>query len=363
MLYLRLLLLLLLGSQAALAQQSLSDSLRTRLKQPMPDTARVLLLDQVAKSMAYSQPVEALVYAEEGLSLANGANFQRGAARLLNRKGIILRLTGNYDQALEAHLAAAKLAETHHDTETLARSYNGMGIVYSERKDARRAIDYFQKTRTLATQRTDNELQRLALSNIGYQYALLNQLDSALLYTRAAYNLTQRVNAADSQIELINLGNIYKRRGQNDLALRYYRQSIPTSVTTDNNKTLSQTYLEMAEVFRAQNQVDSATIYAKKSLALAQTTNLPVNIRSAGTLLASLYEPTDARQAITYLRLAAVAKDSLESADKVRHFQQIEFGETRRQPQVGPVPKQADAIYPAGYSGGLCGGGGGTLSR
>jgi two-component system, NtrC family, sensor kinase len=338
---LRSFLLLLLCCHAALAQQSLTDSLRARLAQPLPDTARVLLLDQLGRSLMYSQPGEALKYAQEGLALAKAAQFKRGEARLLNRKGIVLRLIGRYDQALEAHLAAAQLAEANHDTEALARSYNGMGIVYSERKDSRRAIDYFQKTRAIATQRTDNELQRLALSNIGSDYARLNQLDSALHYTRAAYNLTRQVNAADAQIELLTLGNIYKRMKTYPLALSYYRQSIPASLALANYSTLSLTYLEMAEVFRAQNRLDSAIIYAKKSLALAQTANLPDNIRSAGTLLAALYEPTDARQAITYLKLAAVAKDSLESADKIRQFQQIEFGETLRQQEL----QQAEAMY------------------
>jgi two-component system, NtrC family, sensor kinase len=336
-----LLLLLVLYSHTVLAQRNLPDSLRTRLALPMPDTARVLLLDQVGKALMYSQPSEALRYADEGLALARAAQYARGEARLLNRRGIILRLLGNYDKALETHLTAAHLAERTGNTEALARSDNGMGIIYSERNNPRRAIDFFKKTRALANQRADTELLRLALANIGYQYAVLNQLDSALHYTRAAYDLTRRVNAADNQTELINLGNIYKRMGQNDLALRYYRQSIPISMGIRNDQNLSQTYLELAEVFRVQNRLDSVAYYAKKSLTLAQTANLPANIRSAGTLLASLYEPTDARQAITYLKLAAIAKDSLESADKIRNLQRVEFSETLRKQEL----QQAETLY------------------
>ncbi|CCH02887.1 histidine kinase [Fibrella aestuarina BUZ 2] len=320
-----------LWCQTALAQRSLSDSLTARLAQSMPDTARVVLLDQLGRSLMYSRPIVAMQYAQEGLQLAERIEFKRGKARILNRIGTILRLTGNYDKALETHLAAGQLAEANHDDNALARAYNNIGIVYSERKDSRKAISYFQKTRALADQLADNDLKRTALSNIGSDYAFLNQLDSALAYTRSAYEITRRLNASDAQIELINLGNIYKRLGSYALALTYYRQSIPASVSVENNSTLSQTYLEMAEVFRAQQQPDSAIVYAKRALALAEVANLPANVLSASTLLASLHEKGAPEQALAYLKRAAVAKDSLESADKARNFQTIEFNEQMRQ--------------------------------
>jgi two-component system NtrC family sensor kinase len=327
----KLLVFICLWCQGAFAQQSLSDSLEHRLSQHLADTTRVLVLDQLGRSLMYSKPFEAIQLAQDGLKLARKIGFKRGEARILNRIGTILRITGNYAKALEAHLESVQVAEATNDLDALARTYNNIGILYSERKDSRKAIEYYQKTRVLAEQLKNNDLKRIALSNIGTDYAFLNRLDSAQIYTRIAYELTLKLKANDAQIELINLGNIYKRMGNYPLALTYYKKSIPTSITVENHRTLSQTYFEMGEVYRKLNRPDSAIGYAKRSLQLAQTTNLPINVLNAGKLLSELYETTNPQQALVYFKLAAVAKDSLESSEKVRNFQNIEFTEKIRQ--------------------------------
>ncbi|ARK12640.1 tetratricopeptide repeat protein [Fibrella sp. ES10-3-2-2] len=327
--------------QGAVAQQSLTDSLKQRLNQPLADTSRVLLLDQLGRSLMYSKTVEAMQFAQDGLSIAQAVGYQRGEARILNRMGTIYRLTGNYAKALDAHLKSIQVAQAIDDKDALARTYNNIGVLYSERKDSRKAIEYFQKTRALADQLGNTDLSRIALSNIGSDYALLNQLDSALAYTRTAYDLTRKQKADDIQIELINLGNIYKRMGRYPLALSFYQKSIATSVSMKDDRTLSQTYVEMAEVFQKLNRADSAILYAGRSLRLAQTANIPVNVLQAGKLLSELTERSNPEQALASFKLAATAKDSLESAEKVRNFQNIEFNEKMRQQDID----QAEAAY------------------
>lgn len=317
--------------QSVFAQQSLSDSLEQRLAKPLSDTTRVLLLDQLGRSLMYSKPFEAIQFAQDGLQLARKTGYKRGEARILNRIGTILRITGNYAQALAAHLESVQVAQANNDQDALARTYNNIGVLYSEQKDSPKAMDYYQKTRVLAERMGNYDLMRVALSNLGTEYALANRLDSALIYTQAAYELTLRLKATDAQIELINLGNIYKRLGKQALALTYYQKSIPISVAVRNERTLSQTYLEMAEVFQKRNQSDSAIYYAKESLRLAQSASIPVNILDAGKLLSELYETANPGQALVYFKLASVAKDSLEGAEKVRNFQHIEFTEKIRQ--------------------------------
>jgi len=327
--------------QGAVAQQSLSDSLKQRLNQPLADTSRVLLLDQLGRSLMYSKTVEAMQFAQDGLSIAQSTGYQRGEARILNRMGTIYRLTGNYAKALDAHLKSIQVAQAINDTDALARTYNNIGVLYSERNDSRKAIEYFQKTRVLADQLGNTDLSRIALSNIGSDYALLNQLDSALAYTRIAYDLTRKQKADDIQIELINLGNIYKRMGRYPLALSFYQKSIATSVSIKDDRTLSQTYVEMAEVFQKLNRPDSAIQYADRALRLAQAANIPVNVLHAGKLLSELTERSNPEQALASFKLAATAKDSLESAEKVRNFQNIEFNEKMRQQDI----EQAEAAY------------------
>ncbi len=313
-----------------LAQQQLSDSLQRRLDQPLADTTRVRVLDQLSRSLMYSKPLLAMQYAQQGLTLARQVGDQRGEARVQNRIGTIFRLTGNYDRSLEAHLNSVSVATTNHDTDALARTYNNMGNLYSEQKNSPKAIDYYLKTNQLAVQSGDLKLQRIALSNIGSEYAILNRLDSALTYTQTAYRYALGLKAQDIQIELMILANIYKRMNQNDLALRYYRKSVPTSIAVKNDRTLSQTYLEMAEVFQVTHQPDSAVTYAREALQLARSSDMLTTVQKASVLLSELYEVAEPRRSLTYLKLASVARDSLLSEVKIKNFQNIEFNERMR---------------------------------
>ena len=313
-----------------LAQQRLSDSLQHRLEQALADTTRIQVLDQLSRSLMYSKPLVAMQYAQQGLKLARQVKDLRGEARILNRVGTIFRLTGNYDRSLEAHLNSVGVATTNHDVDALARTYNNLGNLYSEQKNSPKAIDYYLKTNQLAVQLSNLNLQRIALSNIGSEYALLNQLDSALAYTRTAYQYALRLKADDIQIELMILANIYKRLHRNELALNYYRKSIPTSIAVKNDRTLSQTYLEMAEVFRATQQTDSAVRYARESLQLARSSDMLTTVQKASVMLSEMYEATEPRQSLTYLKRALVARDSLLNEVKIKNFQDIEFNEKMR---------------------------------
>ncbi len=320
---------------------SLTDSLKNMLTQPMADTSKVLILDQLGRSLMYSQPVEAMKYAQEGLKLASQSNYNKGKARVLNRIGSILRISGNYTKSLESHLASIKVAQESQDRDALARTYNNIGILYSEQKNHVQAIEYYQKTRKLAEELKDDNLKNIALANIGMDYSFLNQLDSALFYTQIAYQMSKEGKGGDLNVNLVNLGNIYKRMGKDEIALRYYKNSIPKSITAENHRALSQTYLDIAEIFRKLNRSDSTIFYAQNALQLAQDANIIPTVVNASYLLSSVYESINKARAFDYLKMAWVAKDSILSIDKVKNFQKVEFNEQLRQQEI----KQAEQAY------------------
>lgn len=334
------LLCLVLFVNAAFAQISPVDSLKKVLAQPMPDTARVLTLDQLSLRLMYSKPVVAMQYSQEGLDLAEKINFPRGKVRNMNRLGSILRFTSNYAEALEMHFNALKIAEKIDYQEGVARTLNNIGILYSEQKDSKKAIEYYFKTKVIAEKINDQNLLQISLVNLGTDYALLNQTDSARFYTEAAYEMAVKRKSSNVPVLLMNLGNIYNRMGNYPLSLQYYRSALPYLKAADNNRLLSQTYFEMAQVFKARKRLDSCQYYAKKSLALSQEVNNTKYIYEAGMLLASLYESNDKAQAYDYFKLAAVAKDSIFSEEKTKQIQNLGLNEQLRQQELSATRKE-----------------------
>ncbi|KAB7729286.1 tetratricopeptide repeat protein [Rudanella paleaurantiibacter] len=326
-----LLVCLCIGLIPVMAQQSLSDSLQKRLSEPLPDTTRVLMLEQLGRTLMYSQPVVAMQYIQEGLRLAQNIGYGRGEARILNRMGTIFRITGNYDRSLQAHLAAISVAEAENDLDVLARTNNNLGNLYVEQANWARSIEYFNKARVFADRLDNDELRQMATLNMGYNYANQTKLDSALKYDQLAYALGVKRNSKDIYIELSNLANVYKQMGRYPQALSYYRQSIPACIAFGDNRLLSQMYYELAEVFQKTNRPDSALHYARKSLEVAKSSAILRKVTNAYAFLSELYEPTDPRQALAYLKLASATKDSLVNEEKVKNFQNIEFNERMRQ--------------------------------
>jgi signal transduction histidine kinase len=318
----------------AFAQQNPVDSLKKLLSRPTLDTTRVLLLDQLSYALMYSKPLVAMQYAQEGLELAKKSKFPKGQVRNMNRLGSILRFTSNYSQALQMHFGSLKLAESINDQEGVARTLNNIGILYLEQKDSKKAIEYFRKTQAVAQQIPDQNLAQIAMVNIATNFALLNQLDSALTYVQTAYDLANNSKSSTTNTLLISLGNIYYRMGRYPLSLKYYRLSLPYLKAVENNRLLSQTYFEMAQVFKGMNRLDSCFYYARQALELSQAANNVKYTFEAGSLLSSLYDSTDKNRAYYYFRLAAAAKDSMFSQEKVKQVQNLSFNEQLRQQEL-----------------------------
>lgn len=310
------------------AQENPTDSLERLLSQPMSDTSRVLLLEKIGGTLLYSQPLEAMKYVKEGLTLAEQIPYPRGIARTMNRMGSIYRNTGSYAKALEVHLEALKVARKSNDLDAMARINNSIGILYSEQKDSRKAIKYFTKTKILAQQLHDAELLEISLTNLGTDYALLNELDSAQTYTLRAYEMAEKNKSeGTSNMLFINLGNIHYRQKNYPLALDYYRRSLPLSEAQADSLNLSLTYFEMARTFLETESLDSSRLYAEKSLRLAQQVDNPKNILDAGTLLSTLYEKSDVGKSYGYFKVAMEAKDRMFAQEKVRQLENLKFNE------------------------------------
>ncbi len=310
-------------SGAVYAQKSLSDSLDRILKEPMADTSKVLLYDQIARTYMYSKPLLAMDYIKQAISLSVRIEYYKGEARTKNRLGSIYKNIGSYAKALEAHFDALNVSKTHEDIDNMARIFNNIGILYSTQKDYRRAVDYYNQAKPLAEQLGDSLLLEIIRQNLGTDYAFMGTLDSARYYTLMALQIAKQRKASTANTLLINLGNLEYRKKEYSTALDYYRMSLPVSEAAMDISNLSLTYFEMARVFWEVEQVDSSKYYAEKALALGKQIDNPSAILDASMLLSELYELTDKAKAHRYLKMAFEAKDQIFDEAKVKQINDL----------------------------------------
>ena len=326
--------LFILWSLSASAQQAANDSLLRLLNTNIPDSSRSLILDRLGLSLMTSKPLIALKYAQQGLEVAQKAKFPKGISRNMNRIGAIMRVTGNYPKSLKMHLDALKIAEETKDLDGLIRIYNQLGLFYSSQKDHKKAIETYFKGLNIAKKIHDKNLEIALLSNIGADYAFLNSLDSARIYTQSAYELGVKQKSKNINVLLANLANVNARAKNYTLGLSYHRQSLPYSLLMEDYTTIGNTYFEMAEIFKKTNQPDSCLFYAQKSLKVSEETNNIQSIYGSSSLLSDLYNKTDIQKSYQFYKQATAAKDSMFNQQKAKQIENVSFVENLRQQEL-----------------------------
>jgi signal transduction histidine kinase len=111
----------------------------------------------------------------------------------------------------------------------------------------------------------------------------------------------------------------------------------------------------MARLFKKQGRVDSALNYAKQAMALLQEYKLTVQswgensntyVAEISPLLAELYKDNNQMDsAYKYLQLSVTLKDSLYNTDRVRQFQTLGFNEANRRQQLEQQSREAKQQY------------------
>jgi Tetratricopeptide repeat len=317
------------------AQKPKLDSLQMLLVMPTTaDPTKVQVYDEMARRLMYSKPIEALTFAKQSLSLATQIKYDKGKARSYNRIGSILRLNGNFGRALEFHLLSLKECEKTNDLEGIARTYNNMGLLYSDQKDHKKAIAFYKKSKNFALQISHKGLTQLSDINIGLDFAYLNELDSALVYTKSAAFFEKKYTLGRSSLIFHSLADIFHKRKQYKEALFFHKSGMSLAQKEDDLLTVCSSLIGIAKSYKLLDEPDSSVFYLSKGVKLAENLNSLEYSIEAGTMLSDFYEKKDAKKALFYYKAAMLSKDKLINQENTKQIQNLEFNEQLRQQEL-----------------------------
>ena len=307
------------------AQNNYADSLRGLLSIAKDDTSKVWLLVRLGDFYQWSYPDSGILYAQEALRLAEKLNFTSGQINAYSVAYEAFSGKGNYPKALEASLKQLELSEKSGDSLNIIQAYAGVGTVYYYSEDYQRALYYYNKLKS--NYRIFLENQWLFSGFLGETYFHLNQLDSALYYTKICYDL-DRKTASNWPIPYFYLGEIYLQKRKPYSALDYYHRGINISI---EKLDFLDGYIGIAGVFKKINLVDSAIYYARKAVDVVHDGSFPSRIIEASKILTDIYTTNHAPDsALRYMQIMLVAKDSLFSQAK----QNLYFNEQLHQQEI-----------------------------
>ena len=217
--------------------QAEEDSLKALISQHRVDTIQVRALIALAELQIRFD--SAIMYAEEGLQKAQDLNYKEGEADCYFVLAKINVKESNISPAIQYSLNALTLYEDLRDIPSLVGAHLILQGSYREAADFRNALAHAMAGAQIAAANNvvdkkgifpDHRLAPLLLAEIGQTYLLLEQLDSALIYTEKSIAQKELFNGAVWNFPVYVLATIQNLKGQYQPALKNYRLSLSLAV-------------------------------------------------------------------------------------------------------------------------------------
>lgn len=229
---------------------------------------------------------EAVKYCEKALSLAIESKNDDTLAMVYADTSRIYEGLNQDEKAME--FAEKGIAISEKVKANYPNSYQTLALVYSKKKDIKKAIEHGERYLKKA--------QESGAWDLGSAYSLLGNLyiDTDIIkaigyLNKAAEELKQHNELGDLGSTYYWLGYCYERNLQNDKAIEYYLKSIELSEKTDNFWILSCVYSSIARVYFYKDELSQAQIYQDKFIEFLKINHKEDEIGLFYCVLGNLY--------------------------------------------------------------------------
>lgn len=302
-----LLAIMLLCAVPSAAQSDGLDSLKRLLRTEKDDSARVVLLSELAYNLSMVSPDSAQPYIDEEMALSQKLNTPRLIANALNDQALLCYHRGDIKRSLAFNLRALEIRRTIGDPALIISSLNKIASCHSELGDQSKALQINLEVLKLSEQIQNEQYIGITLGNIADVMLNTKRYDEAAKYLRRAINIAiANQDSARLGVACHEMASAFDGLKKFDSAYYYQKTAINVleSVSPDFNS-LSRAYNNMAFILRAMMRDAEALPYYKKALQLALEQDNGDNIcfyaANVGSILVDLRSLDSARH---YLRFA-----------------------------------------------------------
>jgi tetratricopeptide (TPR) repeat protein len=242
---------------------------------------------------------------------------------------------GNQVKSLEYGILANQVAEKSKNDRLKTFGKAMLALSYLTMGDFDKAVSYNMAAIDAGSRYETDIISVCAVNDMGTIYLAMNKVDSALVYTQKAYEMAIKsgINYWLTSTYL-QFGSIHAAMKNPTLALSYWKLALQESERIKSPKFASIAYSAMADYFYANNQKDSAKIYA--TLAIASVKNTAFQTLSVGPakLLLNIYRDVNIDSAFKYSEIYRTANDTLYNIKALQQAQLMSVEEESRQDQL-----------------------------
>jgi CHAT domain-containing protein/Tfp pilus assembly protein PilF len=176
-----------------------------------------------------------------------------------------------YKKAIEYYKKELAIKREIKDHSGEIDALNKIGFAYKALRQYKQAIEYFEKALTICREIKDRRWEGGCLNNIGMVFGELGQHDRALEYYEKALAIHREVkNRAWELNTLNNLGSVYKVLNQYEKAIKYYENELFIRKEIKDRSGEVKTFNKIGFAYKALRQNERAIEYFEKALAVCR---------------------------------------------------------------------------------------------
>ena len=195
-----------------------------------------------------------------------GSQDRKWMAVIYHMRGLICQARGDYDKALDYYERSRTIAEELGDRAQLSKSLHQIGMIHQERGDYDKALDYYERSRTIKEELGDRAGLAGSLYQIGMIHEDRGHYDKALDYYERARTIVEELgDRAGLSKSLHHIGIIHQQRGHYDKALDYYERSRTIREELGDRAGLADSLHQIGMIHQQRGHYDKALDYYERS--------------------------------------------------------------------------------------------------
>jgi adenylate cyclase len=270
--------------------RELADSLVKELRRAKEDTNKVNILNTFYVAYKDINPDSGLMYAQQGLALADKLHWEKGIADANNGVGFSHMLKLDYLKAVEYFQKAMAICERTGYTEGIATTNRNLASAYMQQSGFHKALEYYFKE-LKAREATGNKLGiAVVLGNIALAYYNLSDFDAAVAYDNKALRASEEIGDKYGVATISwNLGELYESQGKYPLALTNFLRALKIFEEIGEQTSIAIVTGDIGNVYDAMGDSAKAMQYFFEALNKGNATGDKYTIAFTSEMMGNMY--------------------------------------------------------------------------
>ena len=274
-------------------QSRVTDSLLVSLRNS-ENEERVDILCDLCWEFRFLNSDTAAMFGKRALNLAEDLNYNKGKAQSLNDLGIIYLDKGDYNKALEFFNNSLSIRIQLKDSSGIASLYNKIGIVYQKKGHLKESLENALKALDIYEELNEVLWVSYCLNNIAIINYNLGNFNTSLEYHAQALELRRSRNDKYGMAgSYSNIANVYLELGDTLEAIQNYTLALGLSRELNSKESLSVILTNLGSVYLYRKDYKNALGYLDESLQLRESLGDKKAISSSSIKIGHVYTNTE----------------------------------------------------------------------